>query len=362
MEQPTPPKPPAPASLNALAWSVPLGGLLWGMPHLGVFAVTSNGRVTFWNKGAEDLTGYNAQEAGAAAIGEILPLHDFKGVSLVGRDGLLERCLVTGTPSTQKVKMGIKSRQVLTVLMSVLPVTSPSGQKAVAVFFQDVSREEDMIQAQRTVNDNLKKYVSDATYKEALFKSVSSRAVKPEAIERTVLFLDMVGFTTFAEKHDPETVIRTLNELLGLCGEAVRECSGDVDKFIGDSIMAVFEEPDAALRAALEIRKALVDLNGQREKKGEEPIAIRIGLNTGLLIRGEIGTHFRKELTVVRDVVNTAARVQSQAGAGEIFITQSTYDLVGHKEYFSSVGKVTLKGKKKRIRLYRLKKTKGLDL
>ncbi len=355
MDESAPPKPPAPAGLNALAWSVPLGGLLWGMPHFGVFAVTSNGRVTFWNKGAELLTGYSAQEAAQAAIGELLPLHDFKGTSLIGRDGLLERCLVTGTPSTQKVRMGIKDRRVLTVLMSVLPVTSPSSQQSVAVFFQDVSREEDMIQAQRSVNDNLKKYVSDATYQEALYKSVSSRAVKPETIERTVLFLDMVGFTTFAERHDPETVIRTLNDLLGICGEAVRDCSGDVDKFIGDSVMAVFEEPDAALRAALEIRAALVDFNILRQRKGEEPIRVRIGLNTGSLIRGEIGTLYRKELTVMGDVVNTAARVQSKAGPDEIYMTQATYDQIGNKEYFAPVGRVALKGKAKKVPLYRLK-------
>lgn len=339
---------------------MPLGGLLWEMPHFGVFTVAPNGRVAFWNKGAESLTGFNSQEAlKAAFIGELLPMHDFKGTSLIGRDGLVERCLITGEGSTQKVRMGVKDRRVLTVLMSVLPVTSPTGPRSAAVFFHDVSREEDMILAQRSVNDTLRKYVSEATYKEALFKSVSSRAVKPEAIERTVLFLDMVGFTTFSENNDPETVIRTLNDLLGVCGEVVRECSGDVDKFIGDSILAVFEEPDAALRAALEIRSALVEFNAARKKRAEAPIQVRIGLNTGLLIRGEIGTLTRKELAVIGDVVNTAARVQSKAGPDEIYLTQATYDQVGNKDYFSPVGKVALKGKKQKIPLYKLK-TKGL--
>ena len=356
MDQPVDEKNLVSPELNFLQWSVPLGGLLWETSHFGVFAVAPNGRVTFWNRGAEVLTGYSANEiAQAVPIGQLLHLQDFKGTSLVGRDGLVERCLITGTASTQKVRIGTKGRSVLTVLMSVLPVTSPSGQKSAAVFFHDVSREEDMIQAQRTVNENLKKYVSEATYKEALYKSVSSQAVKPEAIERTVLFLDMVGFTTYAEKHDPETVTRTLNDLLGICGEAVRDCSGDVDKFIGDSLMAVFEEPDAALRAALEIRTALTEFNGLRKKRGEEPVEIRIGLNTGLLIRGEIGTRYRKELTVIGDVVNTAARVQSKAGPGEICITQATYDLVGNKDYFSRVGRVALKGKKQKIALYRMK-------
>jgi adenylate cyclase len=142
---------------------------------------------------------------------------------------------------------------------------------------------------------------------------------------------------------------------LGVCGEVVKDCGGDVDKFIGDSIMAVFEEPDAALRAALEIRTALGEFNELRKKRGEEPIAIRIGLNTGMLIRGEIGTRYRKELTVMGDVVNTAARVQSKADPGDIYITQSTYDLVGNKDYFEPVGKVALKGKKQKVPLYCLK-------
>ena len=356
MDQPQDENPSSNLELNSLGWSVPLGGILWENPHFGVFAVAPSGGVTFWNRGAELMTGYSPQEAAAASsIGELLNLLDFKGANIVGKSGPLERCLVTGKGSSLKAKMGTKDRTVLTVLMNVLPVTAPTGTRSAAVFFHDVSREEDMIQAQRTVNDALKKYVSDATYKEALYKAVSSRDIKPEALERTVLFMDMVGFTTFAEKHDPETVTRTLNELLSLCGEAVRDCGGDVDKFIGDSLMAVFVEPEAGVHAALEIRGSLSEFNALRKKKGEQPVEVRIGINSGLLIRGEIGTLQRKELTVIGDVVNTAARVQSKAGPGEIFVTKATYDLVGNKEDFAPMGKVALKGKKKPVPIYKLK-------
>jgi class 3 adenylate cyclase len=356
MNQPPEENLPSNPELNSPKWSDPLGGVLLENPHFGVFAVNREDRVTFWNRGAELLTGYSPQEAAEApSIGNLLNLLDFKGTSIVGIDGPLVRCLVSGKGSSLRARMGTKDRAVLTVMMHVLPVTAPSGTPSVAVFFHDVSREEDMIQAQRTVNDSLKKYVSDATYKEALYKAVSSRDIRPEAIERTVLFMDMVGFTTFAEKHDPETVTRTLNDLLGLCGEAVRECGGDVDKFIGDALMAVFEEPKAGLRAALEIRAELLEYNALRKKRGEGPIEVRTGLNSGVLIRGEIGTRQRKELTVMGDVVNTAARVQSKAGPGQILVTKATYDLVANKEDFASVGKVALKGKKKPVPIYRLK-------
>src|SRR5579872_1281453 len=139
---PNAPPPPPDIELNSLRWSVPLGGILRTNPHFGVFAVAPNGRVTFWNRGAELLTGYSPQEvAEAPSIGTLLNLLDFKGMNIVGRNGPLERCLVTGTGSSSKAKMGTKDRTVLTVLLHVLPVTAPSGARSAAIFFHDISRE-----------------------------------------------------------------------------------------------------------------------------------------------------------------------------------------------------------------------------
>src|SRR5579862_2210725 len=87
--------------LNSLRWSVPLGGILLENPHFGVFAVNPDDQVTFWNRGAELLTGYSPQEAAEAnSIGKLLNLLDFKGVNIVGKEGPLERCRTSGKGSS----------------------------------------------------------------------------------------------------------------------------------------------------------------------------------------------------------------------------------------------------------------------
>jgi PAS domain S-box-containing protein len=348
--------PPPPLKLDLSEWVVPLEEILQEIPYYGIYICDTTGKVLFWNRGAETLTGFTPGEViGRSSTGELLQLIDSKGKALTGNNDLVRNCLEKGGECQQKIQLIHKAGHPLSAQLHFLPVKDHRGETTSGiVFFHDISKEEDTILTQKNLNSSLRQYVSNATYREALIKSVSNKKTEPEVIDRTILFMDMVGFTAYAEKATPARVIRTLNDLLSLAGEAVRECKGDIDKFIGDSLVAVFKDPNHAVQAALQIRNGLFELNDRREAKGKKPIEVRIGINTGRLIRGEIGSLHRKELTVIGDVVNTAARVQTKAEPGEILITQATYDLIKSKRDCFPVGRVALKGKKQPVTIYRI--------
>jgi PAS domain S-box-containing protein len=353
-----------PLSLDSLEWVIPLEEILQEIPYYGIYICDLSGKAIFWNQGAEMLTGYKPPEIlGRSSISELLQFTDTKGKALHGKSDLMHKCLKQGVKHQQKIQLKTKPGHPLSALIHFLPIKDRHGEiPSGIVFFHDISKDEDTILTQKIVNSSLKQYVSNATYREALIKAVSNKKTEPEVIDRTILFMDMVGFTSYAEKTTPTQVIRTLNDLLSLAGEAVRECKGDIDKFIGDSLVAVFKDPNKAVQAALQIRLGLFELNDHREKKGKMPIEVRMGINTGRLIRGEIGSLHRKELTVIGDVVNTASRVQTKANRGEILITQATYELLENQRDCFPVGKVALKGKRQLVTMYRIGGLAKVDL
>ncbi len=345
---------PIPFNAGSKEWAIPLEEVLQDISFYGIYICDPQGKILFWNRGAESLTGFSPQES-VGRSGGWLQFADSMGAELIGKNDPFLKCMESGKERRQKIQIKTKAGHRLLALVHFHPIKNRQGKvQAGMVVFHDISKDEDTIWTQKIVNNSLKQYVSNATYREALFKAVSNKQTEPEVIERTILFMDMVGFTAYAEQTTPSRVIRTLNDLLSLAGEAVRECKGDIDKFIGDSLVAVFGNPDKAVQAALQIRNGLFDLNDHREKKGKKPIQVRIGINTGPLIRGEIGSLHRKELTVIGDVVNTAARVQTEAEPGEILITQAAYDLMKNKRDCFPVGRVALKGKKKLVTIYRI--------
>jgi adenylate cyclase len=137
---------------------------------------------------------------------------------------------------------------------------------------------------------------------------------------------------------------------------------GVLDKYIGDGLMVVFgapmAQPDHAERAvitALEMQAALHTLNLKRAQRGDEPIAIGIGVNTGIVLSGNLGSIKRMEFTVVGDTVNLAARLESRAGQGQILIGQATYDLVREKVEAEALGALPVKGKTEPVEIWLLK-------
>jgi len=180
----------------------------------------------------------------------------------------------------------------------------------------------------------------------------------PEVKDISVLFADIVGFTTMSEKMSPAAVSLLLNDYFSRMTDIIFKYEGTLDKYIGDAIMAVFGAPldmvdhaARAIRAGLEMRDQLEAFNSER-KEGPT-IRIRIGINSGKAVAGEIGGINKKEYTVLGDTVNTASRLESSvARPMTIVIGENTYNAARHQFDCRSLGPATLKGKERTVEVY----------
>jgi adenylate cyclase len=182
-----------------------------------------------------------------------------------------------------------------------------------------------------------------------------------QARETSVFFSDIRGFTTLSETRTAQEIVNMLNDYFEQMVEIIFKHEGTLDKFVGDEIMALFgspvSHPDDAYRAvkvAVEQIHALEEWNLVRLAEGEPAIQIGIGINTGSVVAGYLGSSKALEYTVIGDVVNTASRLCSVAKAGEIIISRSTFDLV--KDFFDTqeLAPTQVKGKAQALQVYRV--------
>lgn len=179
----------------------------------------------------------------------------------------------------------------------------------------------------------------------------------------TVIFTDIRGFTTFSESHQPEEVVAILNEILTQQVKVVFKYNGTLDKFVGDEVMAFFGAPGnrhlndhalVAVRTAVEIQAKMRQLREKWTEEKTEPLQIGIGINTGEMVVGNMGSAERMDYTVIGDNVNLAARLCSAAGKEEIIISDATYSLVSEQIDAERLEPISLKGKSKPIPIYRV--------
>lgn len=171
-----------------------------------------------------------------------------------------------------------------------------------------------------------------------------------------ILFCDIVGFTSFVEAHAAsESVIDTLNSILRRVAGAVRRHDGSIDKFMGDSVMALFDAPAAALRAAVDMQGYAEDINGLRTRAGQQALQLRIGIHWGEVIIGNVGTQERLDWTAIGDVVNTASRIEKRCLPGEILVSREVRDAVLTAQPdqfgFSALFDIQVKGKRERLQV-----------
>lgn len=206
---------------------------------------------------------------------------------------------------------------------------------------------------------------------------------RPQRLAATVLFSDIKGFTAVSEKLEAAGLMEWLNSYMEAMAGLVMKHGGVVDKFIGDAVMAVFGVPvarrteqeiardaQAAARCALAMRQGLARFNAEWAKKGLPAIGIRVGLFTGELISGSLGSSERMEYTVIGDTVNTASRLESfklapgesppealaeeKDGVCRILAGDTTVRLLGEAFAVTRVGEVRLKGKEQPVLVYSL--------
>lgn len=177
----------------------------------------------------------------------------------------------------------------------------------------------------------------------------------------TVMFADISGFTALSETLDPEEVRSIINACFEQLGAVIARYDGYIDKFIGDEIMALFgapaaheNDPERALRAALDMMAALADFNAAYSGYLPRPLNLHFGINTGLVITGGIGTRQRQDYSVIGDTVNLASRLEGLGEAGDILVGEETYRRTAPLFEFEPLKPVKLKGKSRPVRVYRL--------
>ncbi len=222
------------------------------------------------------------------------------------------------------------------------------------------SRLVERVRREALVLSNLKRYFAPELAEEiaAQVGEIRLGGVKRQAV---VLFADIRGFTALSEALSPDEIASLLNEYFTEMVEIVFEHGGALDKFMGDAMMAIWgaplahpDDPDRAARAAIAMQRGLLRLNEAWSAQARRPLAVGIGLQSGEVFAGNIGSDRRLEYTVIGDAVNTAARLCSEAGPGEILLGETLYQAIQAPPAVTPLPPLQLKGKAQPVAVYRV--------
>jgi len=216
------------------------------------------------------------------------------------------------------------------------------------------------LQEKRQAEQALSRYLSPGVAQKVLEESGESRLGGTTA-EASVLFCDIVGFTELSEELEPEKVSDLLNDYFRYFSLAGSGCQGTVDKFIGDCVMIVFGVPEKdehhalhALTCAVLIQSIAQEINDKRSARGQSIVQFRVGINSGSMLAGNLGSEERMQYTVVGDVVNVASRLCDKAQPGGILLTEEGAKQPGMEIFAkpSRLGAITIRGRKNPITAY----------
>ncbi len=203
--------------------------------------------------------------------------------------------------------------------------------------------------------EDMQKFVSQSTVEMIQTRTEDDGGSAGERVSRTIFFSDIRGFTQMSEQQPPEETVQSLNRCLSLQASLVKKFEGDVDKFVGDCVVAVFEGDDMALnaiRSAVEIQRSLEEDN---EAHPDLPrLSIGIGIVTGEVIMGSIGSSDRLDYTAIGSNVNLCSRLCGSAAPHEILISESTYTRVQDLVKAERVDPITVKGFSQPVPVYRM--------
>ena len=212
------------------------------------------------------------------------------------------------------------------------------------------------------IRERLARYHSPGVVEEIVSEEPTG-VEKVRTRDVSVFFADIVGFSTSAEEMAPDDLSRFLETVFTFAADAIFEQGGTLDKFIGDAVMAFFgapiaqpDHPRRAVAAAAKLIESLTAWNAERTRRGEPKVAVRVGVNTGRAVVGDIGSDRRVDYTVLGNTVNVAARLEDYvAGPNEIVVGEETARLAGDSFVFEPLGEQRLKGLTKGLKAFRVK-------
>ena len=239
------------------------------------------------------------------------------------------------------------------VNVTVMPLISVEQKRLGSmIMLEDISSE-------KRVKSTMARYLDPSIVEQLL--AAGAEILGGTSIEATVLFSDIRGFTTLTEELGPQGTVSMLNEYFEIMVGCIQKEGGMVDKFIGDAIMAAFgipvghdDDEDRAVRTAVAMIRSLETWNVTRANEGKKPVNIGIGLNTDVVVSGNIGSKKQMNFTIIGDGVNLAARLESACKqyAARILISESTYKKLRGTYRTREIDLVVVKGKTKPVAVY----------
>jgi len=213
------------------------------------------------------------------------------------------------------------------------------------------------LRKKEVIQDAFGKYVNPEIV-DMILKNPDGQWFQGKKIPATVMFTDIRGFTSFSEKTAPEEVVAALNDHFTTATAIILSHGGHVDKFIGDAVLAVFgalmeydDHAERAVRAAIALQQA-ISMENSVKTDSRPQLRIGIGINSGEVIAGNIGSQQRMEYTVIGDTVNLASRLTGIAGPGEVIISGSTFELSTEIMNATKLDPVSVKGKSEPVEIY----------
>lgn len=238
-------------------------------------------------------------------------------------------------------------------------LTALANFAAVAIERAQLSQK---IEQEKKIRGKLERYHSPAVIDEIVQNADVADAAEIKIAEVSILFADITGFTTISETKKPEEISEFLSNFFSCAVEAIFANAGTLDKFIGDAVLAFFGAPleqedhaERAVRAGLMMHQLVDKWNVEREKESLPPVRIRVGINSGPAVVGNVGTERRVDYTVLGSSVNIASRLESSvAKPGDLVISEMTRQLLGDNFELESMGEFPLKGISKPLPVFKV--------
>jgi adenylate cyclase len=216
------------------------------------------------------------------------------------------------------------------------------------------------VEEERKIRARMERYHSPAVVDEIVRGSIAADEEQIRIAEVSILFADISGFTTVSETKTPEEIAEFLSHFFSCAVESIFAYGGTLDKFIGDAVMAFFGAPipqedhaDRAVLAGLMMQRLVGEWNAERDKTSLPPVLIRVGINSGPAVVGNVGTEKRVDYTVLGSAVNIASRLESGvAKPGQIVISQNTLNRTIGSFQTEPLGEVALKGLQQTMPVY----------
>ena len=338
------------------------GSVFSSMTNL-LLTIDDDGKLHYFNRVAAERLGLNDQDIGSSfgtlfqatldrRILNAIERSEKSGEEVLGIEGILKR-----------------SDGSLDFSLNVSPLRGKRGRhEGLTLLFTDQTAERELKsqvsvvkEERRVVKDMFARYLSNELVDTIM---QSPELVRPggDKKQATIFFADIRGYTAFSETREPEYIIEVLNDYFTEAVEIIVNYRGYIDKFIGDAIMAVWGVPlvseaeDAvnAVSCAVEIQERVRARDRSFFRGPASKLKVGIGMHTGQLVAGNLGSSRRMDYSVIGDTVNVAARLEGVAAAGDVVITEDTRDLIGDRFKLQQLKPVKVKGKAEPIHVFRV--------